>query len=307
MILKVGSRGEEVQKLQEGLNSLGYDCGKPDGIFGERTEDAVEAFQESCDLYGDGVVGPVTRAAYNRKVLQQYMLPAPGQDPTPTPPSRRLKLVRVKCDRMGHKGFTSMTMRSDVAERYNGLRDEVVALGGGITTAGCVRPLNLGGGAAQSATSLHYAAIAFDLSLDSGMNTEKDLFAVERLPDRQWRLWMRVKSETVPVSTVQATLCSTKAGKTTLRTVPITDRFINFTELAAKYGFRPIRGRKSFFKGGSYSGAEWWHLQHEEVLTPGVSTFGGELLRIYDEKTIRARFRGDWDAVKGNVWQRSWF
>ena len=40
MLLKVGSRGDEVKILQTQLNQLGYDAGKADGIFGTRTDNA---------------------------------------------------------------------------------------------------------------------------------------------------------------------------------------------------------------------------------------------------------------------------
>ena len=56
-MLKKGSRGTEVKKLQEQLNKLGYNCGKVDGIFGSRTESAVKAFQKANGLVVDGIVG----------------------------------------------------------------------------------------------------------------------------------------------------------------------------------------------------------------------------------------------------------
>ncbi|MFY9297162.1 MAG: peptidoglycan-binding domain-containing protein [Caldicoprobacterales bacterium] len=43
-MLKKGSRGTEVKKLQEQLNKLGYNCGKADGIFGDKTYHAVIRF-----------------------------------------------------------------------------------------------------------------------------------------------------------------------------------------------------------------------------------------------------------------------
>jgi GH25 family lysozyme M1 (1,4-beta-N-acetylmuramidase) len=61
--LRYGSRGENVKKLQESLNNLGFDCGKVDGIFGKRTEKAVKAFQHSRYLDTDGIVGNFTWTA----------------------------------------------------------------------------------------------------------------------------------------------------------------------------------------------------------------------------------------------------
>lgn len=62
VFLKIGSRGEEVKKLQESLNKLGFNCGTADGIFGPKTEAAVKAFQKANGLAVDGIVGPATQA-----------------------------------------------------------------------------------------------------------------------------------------------------------------------------------------------------------------------------------------------------
>jgi peptidoglycan hydrolase-like protein with peptidoglycan-binding domain len=63
--ISVGSRGSTVSYLQEKLNSLGYNCGKVDGIFGSKTLTAVEKFQKAKHLAVDGIVGPKTWAALN--------------------------------------------------------------------------------------------------------------------------------------------------------------------------------------------------------------------------------------------------
>lgn len=51
-------RGEDVAELQSRLNSLGFDSGKVDGIFGPDTERAVIDFQHNRFLAEDGKVGP---------------------------------------------------------------------------------------------------------------------------------------------------------------------------------------------------------------------------------------------------------
>jgi peptidoglycan hydrolase-like protein with peptidoglycan-binding domain len=61
--VKRNSKGKAVTQLQEHLNRLGFDCGKADGSFGQRTEDAVKAFQSARGLKADGVVGPKTWSA----------------------------------------------------------------------------------------------------------------------------------------------------------------------------------------------------------------------------------------------------
>lgn len=58
--LKKGSTGSDVRELQTKLNSLGYDCGKVDGIFGTKTLAAVKRFQQKYKLAVDGIVGKNT-------------------------------------------------------------------------------------------------------------------------------------------------------------------------------------------------------------------------------------------------------
>lgn len=62
MILKLGSRGNEVKALQEKLNL------KADGIFGPLTEEAVKDFQRSNGLEVDGIVGANTLSKLNLSV-----------------------------------------------------------------------------------------------------------------------------------------------------------------------------------------------------------------------------------------------
>jgi N-acetylmuramoyl-L-alanine amidase len=51
-------RGEDIAELQSRLNTLGFDSGKVDGIYGPETEAAVIDFQHNRHLAEDGKVGP---------------------------------------------------------------------------------------------------------------------------------------------------------------------------------------------------------------------------------------------------------
>lgn len=62
MVLKLGSRGNEVKVLQEKLNL------KEDRIFGPLTEEAVKDFQRSNGLEVDGIVGANTLSKLNLSV-----------------------------------------------------------------------------------------------------------------------------------------------------------------------------------------------------------------------------------------------
>jgi N-acetylmuramoyl-L-alanine amidase len=55
--------GDDVFALQERLLELGYDAGRPDGIFGPQTEQALRGFQRDYGMIADGVCGPATMRA----------------------------------------------------------------------------------------------------------------------------------------------------------------------------------------------------------------------------------------------------
>lgn len=65
-VLERGSKGEEVRRLQNLLNLLGYNCGSADGAFGSKTEVAVKAFQKAMKLTQDGKFGKNSYAAMKR-------------------------------------------------------------------------------------------------------------------------------------------------------------------------------------------------------------------------------------------------
>lgn len=69
--LKVGCKGDDVKRLQENLNTLGFNTGKPDGIFGDGTKKAVIAFQKSKGLTADGIVGAGTQNAITRAINEK--------------------------------------------------------------------------------------------------------------------------------------------------------------------------------------------------------------------------------------------
>ena len=70
-VLRKGSKGEAVSRLQQGLYQLGYDPGTVDGIFGPNTERAVREFQTNNGLGADGVVGPRTWTALEEAFTSQ--------------------------------------------------------------------------------------------------------------------------------------------------------------------------------------------------------------------------------------------
>lgn len=69
--LKPGDTGAQVKLLQESLAKLGFSAGKPDGVYGPATQNAVERFQVSQGLDEDGIVGPQTLNAIQKQLAKQ--------------------------------------------------------------------------------------------------------------------------------------------------------------------------------------------------------------------------------------------
>lgn len=112
-MLKNGSTGEDVRELQEKLNALGYDCGTPDGLFGNLTACAVKTFQRDHGLTVDGIVGPVTYAKIEEEMGGETDNPEDENQNAESPDGVRvmklvdqdelyaaLKIVRELCGRL---------------------------------------------------------------------------------------------------------------------------------------------------------------------------------------------------------------
>jgi hypothetical protein len=79
MLLRRGSRGEDVKRVQQALLDAGYTIGV-DGIFGPQTDSVVRQLQKDRSLDVDGIVGPLTLGALG-------LAGAPSSAPTSTPAS----------------------------------------------------------------------------------------------------------------------------------------------------------------------------------------------------------------------------
>lgn len=66
--LKMGSQGQAVTQLQTDLSTLGFYTNSIDGRFGQKTHDAVVAFQKSQGLKTDGLVAAKTKAKLKEAV-----------------------------------------------------------------------------------------------------------------------------------------------------------------------------------------------------------------------------------------------
>jgi putative chitinase len=103
MILKVGSKGEDVKKLQAKLG-LGAD-----GVFGSGTEAAVKKWQSSNGLTADGIVGEGTWAKMfgTKQLITEPSTPIINDGP--------LKLENLK----GHIPDAVISQIPDAAKKFN--------------------------------------------------------------------------------------------------------------------------------------------------------------------------------------------
>jgi|688.fasta_scaffold10623_12 putative chitinase len=110
MLLKIGSKGEDVKKLQEKLG-LGAD-----GVFGPGTEKAVKKWQIDHDLAADGLVGEGT---WSKMFPTQQVItePAPVAPVVSTsiPSNSGFKLEKLK----GHIPDSVIAQIPETAKKFN--------------------------------------------------------------------------------------------------------------------------------------------------------------------------------------------
>lgn len=74
-VLRRGSRGEDVERLQRTLRDAGFDVGEVDGKFGPRTEAALRAYQQANGLRADGRAGEDTFGAMGLEYIGRRRRP----------------------------------------------------------------------------------------------------------------------------------------------------------------------------------------------------------------------------------------
>lgn len=75
MLIRRGDRGQAVENVQRALNNAGFNIAV-DGVFGQKTENAVIAFQTQNNLAVDGLVGSNTLKALGLSDSAQPLQPA---------------------------------------------------------------------------------------------------------------------------------------------------------------------------------------------------------------------------------------
>jgi putative chitinase len=102
MLLKIGSKGDDVKKFQAKLGLVS------DGIFGKGTEEAIKSFQTKNGLTPDGIVGEGT---WNRIFFDQQLITEPS---TPAISVGGLNLDKLK----GHIPDTVLAQIPETASKF---------------------------------------------------------------------------------------------------------------------------------------------------------------------------------------------
>lgn len=126
-VLKLGSSGENVTKLQNRLTELGFYTGSVTGYFGELTEDAYRAFQKAAGVTVDGICGNS-----DREILYSDSAPK-ATDSTDTEDTQNTNEDRTSYQ-LGDSGDDVVTIQQRLTELnyYNG---ELSGYYGDVTSA----------------------------------------------------------------------------------------------------------------------------------------------------------------------------
>jgi putative chitinase len=110
MLLKIGSKGEDVKKLQTklGLTKAGLE---PDGIFGPGTSAAVKKWQSKNGLGADGIVGDETwNKMFGNEIIKEDKIITPSVSSV-----KGFNLEKLK----GHIPESIIAQIPDTAEKFN--------------------------------------------------------------------------------------------------------------------------------------------------------------------------------------------
>jgi putative chitinase len=165
MLLKVGSEGEDVKKLQV---KLGVD---PIGKFGPKTDIAVKAWQSANGLTADGIVGDATWA----KMFNEGVVSAPTviTEPAPVKSVGGLKLEKLK----GHIPDSVISMIPDTAAKFQ--IDTPLRLAHFLAQCG-----HESGGFRLTKENLNYSAKGLNGTFKKYFPTLESAIPYERKPDK---------------------------------------------------------------------------------------------------------------------------
>ena len=87
LVMRKGTKGTEVIRLQNRLKELGFFIGIADGVYSDAVVAAVKDFQKKSGLTQDGVAGVTTQQALYSDFAVSIATPAPTETPMPGTPA----------------------------------------------------------------------------------------------------------------------------------------------------------------------------------------------------------------------------
>ena len=166
MLLKLGSEGEDVKKLQV---KLGVD---PVGKFGPKTEAAVKDWQSKNGLSADGIVGDKTWGVI-MGIAEQVSAPTVITEPAPVKSVEGLKLEKLK----GHIPDSVILMIPDTAAKFQ--IDTPLRLAHFLAQCG-----HESGGFRLTKENLNYSAKGLNGTFKKYFPTLESAVPYERKPDK---------------------------------------------------------------------------------------------------------------------------
>lgn len=270
MKLRTGDHNKAVRKLQKLLTDKGFDTKGVDGWFGRDTKAAVMAFQRDNGIRETGEVDEATWMAL-------------GVEFDPALNEAKMHWDKAPAD-IYMDGYDNFRLREDVVRAYLPVYQRISSAGGIIPSSGGKRALSASVGAGRSKTSFHYTGRALDVMIGSAMkNPKTDPLVVVQDSDQTnpyWRVYAKCSN-----GGQRMTLNGLVWKKNSPRTKTVTADFIDLTEQFDAAGFGRIRARKNWKK--NYINTEWWHFQYTVGLIVNQSSFGDELLKVYDRNMLK--------------------
>lgn len=155
-VLKKGSQSEQVKQLQQRLFIIGYKPGTADGIFGEKTRQAVISFQTDAGLSADGIVGKDTWTALEK--IKIYSLKETGSKNI----TANFKVKEFACK----DGSDTIIIHEDFVQKLQQIRNH---FGRAVNINSAYRTREHNKREGGSSNSYHIKGRAFDLAI-KGVN-----------------------------------------------------------------------------------------------------------------------------------------
>lgn len=122
----IGSKGDDVKKLQSALSNAGYNVGSSgaDGIYGRDTQAAVSAYQKAKGLAVDGIAGVETLGSLYKPAVQIVPPITPAIPDKPLVNSGPTNLSSLKDVKVPYTDTAPLVYKSPYEDKMNSILDK---------------------------------------------------------------------------------------------------------------------------------------------------------------------------------------